>query len=389
MHIFLIILIPFLSLFSQEEEITVEKPKTVSWRKPENDKNPSLAALLGFFPGLGQAYLGNIPAAGVQAGLFLGITGARSEFASRPDYIEYDNREVKFDYKDALFGYYAQRNGLVYNDDPTGALLKKGGFPEDKNIPYPPETKFGRDLRLLKEGQLGELNPYLKYGDYTRTSRNTVYADMLSNPMLSVMFYSIYSSYRDAGGLGEEKKKETFADIAYAPFNIDVLKKPLVFIPILAIAALTGLSESTPDGSNPILGPKSVKTDGSLHLSAFVGGISPAIGEEAFFRGYLNENMIRRYGNVPGIGLSSLFFMLAHEGNNDASDGRVSRFLAGAYLGYLHSISGFDIRPGSAVHFWYNFILGLAEISRYKADENYSKSQKEVYYMPLQYSLRF
>lgn len=388
MHIFLFILIPFLSLYSQEKEFPAEKQDSPTLKRPVNDKNPAAAALLGFVPGLGQAYLGNIPSAGIQAGLFLAISGIRSDFASRPDYIDYENREVKFDYKDALFGYYAQRNGLVYNNDLTGTVIKKGGF-LDSDVPYPPETKFGRDLRLIKEGQLGELNPYLKYGDYTRTSRNTVYADMLSNPMLSVMFYSIYSSYRDAGGLGEEKKKETFAEIAYSPFNPDILKKPMVFVPILALAILTGASENMTDGSNPILGPKSVKTDGSLHFSAFVGGISPAIGEEAFFRGYLNENMVRRYGSVTGIGLSSAFFMLAHEGNNDAVDGRFSRLLAGVYLGYLHSVSGFDIRPGSAVHFWYNFILGLAEISRYKPDENYSKSQKEVYYMPLQYSLQF
>jgi membrane protease YdiL (CAAX protease family) len=79
--------------------------------------------------------------------------------------------------------------------------------------------------------------------------------------------------------------------------------------------------------------------------------MSPGIGEEAFFRGYLNHSLSTSYGPVTGIGTSSLLFMLAHEGNTDASSGRPARLLAGLYLGWLHYKSGYDIRPGNSSSF--------------------------------------
>jgi membrane protease YdiL (CAAX protease family) len=337
----------------------------------DRDPSPRLAAFLGIIPGLGQAYIGDHLSFGVQAGTFLGISSLRRQFLNRPDYIPYDEREVKFDIVDASLGAFAQRNGLVYTD-----------------LPIWSETKFDRNLRLYKEGQLAELNTFIKYGNYSRESRSTIYADSLSNPMLSSIFYSIYSSYRDAGGLGEYKKLETFADLAYAPFNYQVLKKPLVFVPILGIAFLSAVASYGATGE-PTLVPKSVKQDGSLYYASFMTGISPAIGEEAYFRGVLNYNLSMRFGPHIGVGTSGIIFMLAHEGNSDARQGRPIRLLAGLYLGFLHVASGYDIRPSVAVHFWFNFLVSLGQIASYKPDPNYNKSQREVFFMPIEYTFRF
>ncbi len=347
--------------------------------KPPDSPNPAFAGLLGIVPGLGQAYLGNYRTAGVQFGMFLGVESMLGYYYRHPDYLAPDQREVKFSSESVLLGYSFQKAGLTYTDTP---------LPLGNDFQWI-ETKYGRDSKLLRERQLAEQNTFLKYGEYSRTNRATYYADMLSNPALSLSLYSIYSSYRDAGGLGEYKKSESIEDLALAPFQAKVLKLPYVYAPLLAISLLLGAGQVVNDGSNPILLPESLKKDGSLYAGAFVSGLSPAIGEEAFFRGYLNHRLsMSSLGPYGGLGLSSTLFMLAHEGNSDARDGRLVRLLGGLYFGYIHMIYGYDLRPSIAAHFWYNFLIGLSELSRYKADPNYNKSEREVFYMPISYTIQ-
>ncbi|MCB1190018.1 MAG: CPBP family intramembrane metalloprotease [Leptospiraceae bacterium] len=377
-------------LFSQEadkEDTPIKEEKHSEQTKEDlkNKKSPHLAALLGVIPGLGQFYLGNHRTSAVQLISFLSINAAENHFRSQPDYINYYDRDVKFDINEAVIGYSLQKNGWVYNDMPYKVVLQDQKFYKDLGYPIFSETTFDRELRLWKERKLAEENTFVKYGEYSRTSRSSVYADMLNNPVLSIMMYSVYSSYRDAGGSGEEKKTETINQLAFAPFNPSILKKTEVFIPIAFFAALAA---ATYKWGNPILLPRSVKRDGSLYLEAFVDGISPAIGEEAFFRGYVNHSVSSRFGPAAGIGTSSLLFMLAHEANSDAKEGRVGRMLAGLYFGWLHYRNNYDIRPGIAVHFWNNFLIGLSMMAQYKADRNYDKSQKEVYFMPINFTFQ-
>lgn len=359
------------------------KPEPLPEKKETPSKNPHIAALLGIVPGVGQAYVGNIYTAGIQAGSFVTLYNLERHYRSQPDYISYKERDVKFDLSDALVGYQFQKNGWVYNDMPLKAAVQSNETYQNLGFTLFSETRFDRDLRLWKERQLAEENTFVKYGNYSRTSRNTVNADMLNNPILSTMMYSIYSAYRDAGGTGEDKKAETINQLAFSPFNPDILKRPEVYIPVSILAAIFAVGSKSGD---PILVPSSVKRDGSLYVKGFVDGMSPGIGEEAFFRGYLNHSLSTSYGPVAGIGTSSLLFMLAHEGNSDAREGRPARLLAGVYLGWLHYKSGYDIRPGVAVHFWNNFLISLAAMSQYKADPNYDKGQRDVYFMPIQFT---
>jgi hypothetical protein len=392
--LFLFIL-TFFSLASQENQGQYPRPLPVkgdnenysenkSLEKNEiPSKNPHKAALLGIIPGLGQAYVGNTYTAAGQALTFLGLYNTERHFRSQPDYIKYTDRDVKYSLNDAVIGYEFQKSGWVYNDLPYNAAVQNNDAYRNLSFALFSETNYDRDLRLWKQKQLAEENTLIRYGEYSRTSRSTVNADMLNNPVLSTMMYSVYSSYRDAGGAGEGRKSETINQLAFAPFNPDILKKPEVFIPIGIFAAMFGL---TSKGGTPILVPSSVKRDGSLYVQSFVDGISPGIGEEAFFRGYLNHSLSTSYGPITGIGTSSLLFMLAHEGNADARDGRPARFLAGLYFGWVHYRNGYDIRPSVALHFWNNFLIGLAAMSQYKADPNYNKGQKDVYFMPIQFT---
>ncbi len=374
----------FLFLFSLgAQENQDNKPEPVPEKKEAPSKNPHVAALLGIVPGVGQAYVGNIYTAGIQAGTFLSIYNLERYYRHQPDYIDFKDREVKFDLTDAVVGYQFQKNGWVYNDLPAKAAVQNNDNYQNLSFALFSETRYDRNLRLWNEKQLAEENTFVKYGNYSRTNRNTVNADMLNNPVLSTMMYSVYSAYRDAGGMGEEKKSQTLNQIAFSPFNPEILKRPEVFIPITIMAAVFGIGSKS---GNPILVPSSVKRDGSLYLQGFVDGMSPGIGEEAFFRGYLNHSLSTSYGPIAGVGTSSLLFMLAHEGNADARAGRPARLLAGVYLGWLHYKSGYDIRPGTAVHFWNNFLISLAAMSQYKADPNYDKGQRDVFFMPVQFT---
>ena len=369
------------SVIAQENPENYVEPFPIKKEAPA--KSPKLAALLGVVPGLGQAYVGNYYTAAGQSLLFIGLYDAERNFRRQPDYIKFKDRDVKFNLEDAVVGYELQKNGWVYNDLPYRAAVRSNEKYQDLDYPLFSETNFDRDMRLWKEKKLAEENTLLKYGEYSRSSRNTVNADTLNNPILSTMMYSIYSSYRDAGGIGEERKSETINELAYSPFNYKVLRKPEVGMAIAVLAAFIGFGANSGD---PILVPTSVKRDGSLYGKAFIDGMSPGIGEEAFFRGYLNHSLSTSYGPVAGIGTSSVLFMLAHEGNEDARDGRLARFLAGVYFGWIHYRNGYDIRPSIAVHFWNNFFIGLAMMSQYKADPNYDKGQRDVYFMPIQFT---
>ena len=196
----LLFLVPtfYLSSDEIEEQTSIRNSRDLevqksNWGKPlpPDSPNPRAAAFLGIIPGLGQAYLGNPGTAGFQMGLFLGINRTRSYMVHQPDYIKLKDRNVDFDLFDAYLGTSLQRNNSVYTD-----------------LPLISETQYDRTLRLFSNKAIAELNPYIKYGPYERTNKSSFVADNLSNPELSVILYSVYSSYRDAGGLGEYKKSE-------------------------------------------------------------------------------------------------------------------------------------------------------------------------------------
>lgn len=336
---------------------------------------PGRIALLGIIPGLGQAYLGNYRDSAVQAGLFAGILSARESLRARPDFIPGDERTVKFSIDDAVYA----------------EVLYKYNLPYNNSVPYPPtfgETNYDRDRRLFKERQIGELNPLIRYGEYDRMNQTTFYYTQLGNPVLSTIFYSVYSTYRDAGGFKSNKRSETITDYAAAPFNYEVLKNPMTFAPIALIGLLAGVGALTPPDRVTLV-PQSMRSDGSLVAGSFVSGISPAIGEEALFRGVINYNLTQSYGMAPGAIINGVIFSAAHAGNADFVQGFVSRALLGTYLGILHYQTGYDLRPSIAVHFWWNFIIGISQIHSYKADPNFEQTQRDVHIMPIQYVWRF
>jgi membrane protease YdiL (CAAX protease family) len=347
------------------------------------EKNPKLAAGLGIVPGLGQAYLGNYGSAAVQFGLFQTFVGLDHQFSSQPDYIPYDQRTVKFDLGDAILARSLTNQNIPYNDSYAFGNSAVNKIYGEGLLG---ETKFERDYRMVTNGNLVEINPLIRYGTYNRINRPSYYSDLMNNPEISSIFYSMYSSYRDASK-GNNDQGETFQSLAKAPFQWKYISDPKLFLPVLVTLSLGMIPTSDPTPNT--LAPRSMVQDGTLYMGSFVNGISPAIGEEAFFRGMINTQAVNSMGLYPGIATSGMIFSLAHGMNADFREGFGIRFLGGAYLGYIHAMNQFDLRPGVAMHFWWNFLIGIISIKNYKPDPFYSVDQKEAHIIPIVYSFRF
>lgn len=89
-----------------------------------------------------------------------------------------------------------------------------------------------------------------------------------------------------------------------------------------------------------------------LVLRLLVIAFIPALTEEMFFRGLLQNTLARTIGAAPAVCVAALIFSLAH---NDLS-GVLPRFLLGCFLGYLLVRSGSLWLP-VVVHFVNNGII--------------------------------
>lgn len=84
---------------------------------------------------------------------------------------------------------------------------------------------------------------------------------------------------------------------------------------------------------------------GHLALSLLGLSLAPAIGEELFFRGYVQQRISRRWGPVPAVALASLLFGLLHL---DLYQGSFA-FFAGLFVGWLSERTG-SIALGVVAH---------------------------------------
>lgn len=87
-------------------------------------------------------------------------------------------------------------------------------------------------------------------------------------------------------------------------------------------------------------------------LRILVVAFLTAVTEEMFFRGLLQNTLVRYMGCIPAVCISSLIFSLAH---NDLS-GVLPRFLLGCFLGFLLVRSG-SLWLSVFVHFVHNGVI--------------------------------
>ncbi|HKJ87843.1 MAG TPA: CPBP family intramembrane glutamic endopeptidase, partial [Gammaproteobacteria bacterium] len=83
-----------------------------------------------------------------------------------------------------------------------------------------------------------------------------------------------------------------------------------------------------------------------------------AVGEEAFFRGVVNDTTSRSWGPWVGVPVSAAVFGLAHSGRSGTAS-VAGASLYGLYLGALHVRNGYHLGEGVALHFWWDFLTGV------------------------------
>jgi membrane protease YdiL (CAAX protease family) len=174
--------------------------------------------------------------------------------------------------------------------------------------------------------------------------------------------------------------RDSAADLLAAPFNLEVMKRPLVWGGLaLTLAAGLGVSlaladedEIDPDraGDDPNLFGRTVDARYGYPLGFAAGAAlftHVALAEEGLFRGYLQSSLARTRGENAGWVGASLLFGAAHIPNALLlpADDRIDYLLygvpvitaAGFAMGWLYRDSGYSLAPPVALHFWYDLLL--------------------------------
>lgn len=190
-------------------------------------------------------------------------------------------------------------------------------------------------------------------------------------------FYSAYAAYRDTRaynhfeGYNYSMPTDSFAELALAPFQWKVIKKPEVWGGVLgALSIGFGLSY--------FIFSDDLKTDCNINLASSNKSFFPlmafpiGLGEEAFFRGYLQSLFAESLTPWGGIALSSLCFGAMHTFNALEMDkGLRKRYFTygiplitsfGAYFGWL-TYKNHSLKESVAMHTWYDFTLFLLSYS--------------------------
>jgi len=179
---------------------------------------------------------------------------------------------------------------------------------------------------------------------------------------------ALRSSHLDLRSCGVDDA--SVADLALSPFRKEQYLDPLVILAGLLGAATAAYDSRHSRGTLSdvrrmgILGGHANREWGSLLYSTEAFGLSlaAAVGEEAIWRGLIQNELEYDLGRRWGLGLTALLFGAAHvidlQGELDG-EGVLVGTLAGFYLGYLFQREEHRLSKPIAAHFWYNFAAML------------------------------
>jgi membrane protease YdiL (CAAX protease family) len=238
-------------------------------------------------------------------------------------------------------------------------------------------------------GALLVLGASLLANDSTSTRENP--AEPLAIPLVfaaqNLWFYAAFDAYRDVRRLRGERgarvpiTDESLVDLATAPFRPRVLSSRWVWgvVPV-SVGLAVGLSYLVEPGSFGSGRPSIFEVDrvrflgrdlsrscgfalGELYYGSVF--VPVAVGEEAFFRGFVQSELTEAYGPWPGLVVGSLIFGAVHVLNflgpeGDASDALFAvPFITavGSTLGLAYMKTDWRLETSVAMHFWYNFLL--------------------------------
>jgi hypothetical protein len=200
---------------------------------------------------------------------------------------------------------------------------------------------------------------YDEAGNREFINQTTLRRDFALRLATDTALYSSFGAYRDARARDDRAyrtpaPKESLSDLALAPFSWEFLSRPTTFIPL----ALQAWAVSR--DSYGIYRGHDVSTR-DLYIYNATANEFTAVGEEGFFRGFLNNEFSARWGNGWGLAGSSLLFGVAHTGQGQTANA-IQASIAGLYLGWMQQRNGFGIGEGVALHYWINVLSGIAAI---------------------------
>lgn len=255
----------------------------------------------------------------------------------------------------------------------TASLLLPGLGQAANGEPGKGALHFGFAYANLSEGaRLAGKEDYLAFDDYVDEdnqvfylNRTTYYSHLHSRLWLNTHFFSAYDAYRTRRmqlgnrGYGTPMPEQGLGELALAPFNPDYLTRATTFLPLLI--PLYNLSHPSQDGWVTV-SDNSIGRREMAGMNAVQYG-SVAVGEETFFRGVVNTDLSDRWGPWWGLVASSLLFGAAHSGAAGTADyGAATGY--GAYLGWLQQHNDYQLGEVVALHFWWDFLIGLNYLMR-------------------------
>lgn len=179
--------------------------------------------------------------------------------------------------------------------------------------------------------------------------------------------------------------EDTTAELLFAPFNGNVMKRPEVWGGILGMTAV-GMAASMllmdrgrvyHPGARPVLFGSEVPPAfgypaAGLAFAGLFSHVAPT--EEAFFRGVVQSGLARNCGEGCGWALGSFIFGVAHAPNALLLDSGKDRarylalavpylVMAGQYLGWVYRHDGYSLAPSTAIHFWYDLLVSAVDFA--------------------------
>ena len=191
-------------------------------------------------------------------------------------------------------------------------------------------------------------------------------------------FYSSYAAYRDVRNFNEQRgykypmPQDSLEDLIKAPFQWSVVSKKEVWGGILGFLTAGAVVSYYAFPETAIHFPLATQDNPSMPpIMAFPVGI----GEESFFRGFLQSTLMEYTSPIPAIFGSSLCFGLVHIPNAEhlPENQRKVYYTAavplitvfGGYMGWLTHKTG-SLKYSTAIHSWYDFIVFSAAASAKK-----------------------
>lgn len=225
------------------------------------------------------------------------------------------------------------------------AVLQGGGY--SSAIAERPGGHLGRTVAQLSQGQ-----------PLQDTAMPIVWQMLLLVPGWIVL---LGVSWLFAGAIGHDRGwsfRGKLSDVPVGVFSGAVLQVPIVFIVVVIVQAIFGEFEQS--GRALALVDMADSWPKVLMLVLFVGVGAPIV-EELFYRGIVQQSLVRSLGPVIGIGLASLIFGAVHLSLVEFAP----LVAVGAGLGYLFWRTG-RLLPAIIAHATFNLftLVNLLAASR-------------------------